>query len=77
MSDELTQRHYLNAAITMEEMALVAALKPRVFIDGNAWCVLWGENLQDGVAGFGDTPMEAIYAFTKAMHSHLPERKPR
>ena len=35
--------------------------------DGNKWCFLWGENLQVGVAGFGDTPLEAMAAFEHAM----------
>lgn len=31
-----------------------------VFIDGNKWCALLGEDLQEGLAGFGDTPSEAL-----------------
>jgi hypothetical protein len=38
-------------------------LKPRMFPDGNMWCALYGENLQEGVAGFGDTPEKAAIAF--------------
>ena len=53
-------------AVESSELNLVALLRPRVFIDGNKWCVLYGENLQDGVAGFGDSPIEAVYAFNKA-----------
>lgn len=34
-------------------------LKPKIMIDGNKWCALYGDNLQDGVAGFGDSPQEA------------------
>jgi len=30
--------------------------------DGNAWCALVGKDLQSGIAGFGDTPKEAIEA---------------
>ena len=37
--------------------------KPRLFIDGNQWCALYGENLQDGVAGFGVTPDLAMRDF--------------
>jgi hypothetical protein len=55
-----------NAAIEAEEMNLVALLKPRIFIDGDNWCVLYGENLQDGVAGFGDSPKLAVYDFNKS-----------
>jgi hypothetical protein len=36
---------------------------PRVFPDGNAWCALYGEDLQMGVAGFGATPHKAILDF--------------
>lgn len=37
--------------------------KPRIFIDGDKWCALYGENIQDGVAGFGDSPEEAMGNF--------------
>lgn len=39
--------------------------RPRLFIDGNQWCALYGENLQDGVAGFGDSPEAAMLAFDR------------
>jgi hypothetical protein len=41
------------------------ALKPKLSIDGDKWCALHGENLQDGVAGFGDSPDEAYSDFDK------------
>ena len=31
-----------------------------VFLDGDQWCALLGENLQEGLGGFGNTPAEAI-----------------
>ncbi|WP_340011765.1 hypothetical protein MHI32_01485 [Paenibacillus sp. FSL H7-0690] len=37
--------------------------KPSLTVDGNQWCALFGENLQDGVAGFGDTPEDAYRDF--------------
>ncbi len=40
-----------------------AIMRPRVFPDGNQWCALYGENLQDGVAGFGKTPEHACSDF--------------
>ena len=43
-----------------------AVYRPRLSIDGNQWCALYGENLQDGVAGFGDTPDAACAAFDDA-----------
>lgn len=27
--------------------------------DGDQWCALYGANLQDGIAGFGNTPFQA------------------
>lgn len=66
MSEEIVHEAIKGAAIEQWEMALVTALRPRIFIDGNAWCVLYGENVQDGVAGFGSTPRLAVYDFNKA-----------
>jgi len=37
--------------------------RPSISIDGNQWCALYGDNLQDGVAGFGDTPDRAMRDF--------------
>lgn len=45
--------------------------KPRLFIDGNMWCALYGENLQDGVAGFGGSPELAYQDFDKNWINNL------
>lgn len=34
--------------------------------DGDQWCWLYGENLQEGIAGFGDTPARAAVEFDRA-----------
>lgn len=47
--------------------------RPTLSIDGNQWCALYGENLQDGVAGFGDSPQEAMHAFNQAWAKRLKE----
>lgn len=47
-------------------------LRPRMVLDGNMWCALYGDNLQDGVAGFGDTPEKAAEAFDKAWVTGRP-----
>ena len=41
-------------------------LRPRIYPDGDQWCALLGENLQEGVAGFGDSPHLASQAFDNA-----------
>lgn len=40
-----------------------AVYRPSLSIDGTKWCALYGGNLQDGVAGFGDTPAAAMVDF--------------
>lgn len=37
--------------------------KPKVYLDGNMWCALYGDNLQDGIAGFGETCEKAMLDF--------------
>jgi len=41
-------------------------LRPKIFMDGNQWCALYGENIQEGIAAFGGTPEKAAEAFDKA-----------
>lgn len=40
--------------------------RPRISLDGNKWCALYGENLQEGVAGFGNSPEAACCEFDNA-----------
>ena len=39
--------------------------------DGDRWLVLFGENAQAGVCGFGKSPEKAIYAFEVAMREEI------
>ena len=74
----LRHQSAMNALVEAEEFNLVALLKPKIYIDGDHWCVLWGENLQDGIAGFGSSPILAVYNFSKAWYQKLSdtEQKP-
>lgn len=36
-----------------------------VFLDGDMWCALRGENLQEGWSCFGETPLEALDGWLK------------
>ncbi len=40
-------------------------MRPGLFFDGNRWCALYGANMQDGVAGFGDSPAAAMNDFDR------------
>jgi hypothetical protein len=59
------------AALHAMEMRYVKIFNLIPRLDGNAWFVGIGANLQEGIYGFGDTPYLAILAFNKAM-----EKKP-
>lgn len=68
MLEQAVQNTFFNAAQSMQIAAMewqrpFVTLRPRVFPDGNAWCALYGDDLQSGVAGFGDTPAAAAADF--------------
>ena len=46
------------------EPAILDKLKTNM--DGDQWCVLYGKNVQRGIAGFGDTLAEAIVNWNTA-----------
>tara|TARA_Y100000361_G_scaffold124778_1_gene118033 strand:- start:191 stop:448 length:258 start_codon:yes stop_codon:yes gene_type:complete len=51
---------------TLKELDLIEKLNPSFTKDGNKFCYLYGENLQDGIAGFGETAAEAMSQFYNA-----------
>lgn len=83
LSDEWQQHIASTVAHTMEmagenfriiasEIARPSAVwRPVLSIDGDQWCALYGANLQDGVAGFGESPAKAMDAFDLAWHAKL------
>lgn len=42
-----------------------AIYEPRLFLDGNEWCALYGNNIQEGIVGFGETPALAFDDFDR------------
>lgn len=64
---------YLARMAIVEACAFMQApsvlYRPTLSADGTKWCALLGENLQEGVAGFGDTPAEAMADFDKAFNN--------
>lgn len=63
-------RQSIQQAVSLYESPS-AIYRPALSIDGNQWCALYGENLQDGVAGFGDSPAAAMWDFDKNWHAKL------
>ena len=51
--------------LVSEQMRPSVTMRPAISIDGNQWCALYGEDLQRGVAGFGDSPEQAMLAFDR------------
>ena len=58
---------------TTEEVLIKAGLKP--YKDGDQWCILLGDNIQEGICGFGDTVDEALYKFLKELLEKQGEKK--
>lgn len=59
-------------SIAAYEMSRPSAIyKPVLSIDGDQWCAMYGVNLQEGVAGFGKSPAEAMAAFDKSWSEKL------
>lgn len=52
-----------------------AIYKPRLFIDGDKWCALYGANIQEGIVGFGDSPSDACISFNNAFTTPLTTGK--
>lgn len=45
--------------------------RPNIFPDGDQWCALLGDNLMEGVSGFGNTPEAAATEFDKAWYGKI------
>ena len=76
---ELLIQDYEAARVKLERESTMNTpsmmLLPKLSIDGDQWCALFGENLQTGIAGFGDSPYEAYLDFDREWFKKLP-RKP-
>jgi hypothetical protein len=60
----------LKYQIAEEYCAPSAVYRPKIYLDGNKWCALYGYDLQSGVAGFGDSPHLAARDFDVAWHQN-------
>ena len=61
-----SQNIQIHAIATEQERARpFMILRPKIYPDGNQWCTLYGDDLMEGVAGFGDTPEKAALDFDK------------
>lgn len=71
------QRHFQEATwLVANQWSRPSVLfKPRLFVDGNAYCALYGDDLQSGCTGFGATAAEAMEDFDQNwLKTIAPER---
>jgi hypothetical protein len=71
-SDQGVLNAQMNAALAAAAPHVL--MRPRLFVDGNQYCALYGDDLVDGCAGFGDTPAAAMDAFDRAWATAKPPR---
>lgn len=50
-------------------------IKADASLDGNQYCVLFGPNLQEGIAGFGSTLNDAVGRFRLNVRNDMVEEK--
>lgn len=62
----LLQSERMYSATIESDFKLFSLLKPKLFLDGDKWCCLYGDNIQNGFAGFGDSPRESVVDFNSA-----------
>ena len=71
--DMLSWLEKQNKESVVTDVLIKAGLK--TYKDGNKWCILVGDNIQDGICGFGDTVEEALFEFLKEFAEKQGEQK--
>lgn len=78
MSDgsfEAYRLHCEQMATEVERVRPSVLFRPAMTLDGNQYFVLYGTNLMEGCAGFGDSPDEAMRDFDTNWFKKLPKAK--
>lgn len=61
---EMTQETIRYVASSYERPSVL--FRPKLSVDGDQWCAMYGDDLQSGVAGFGNSPSKAMDDFDRA-----------
>jgi len=67
----LQHQEKMNLIVEQEEYNLFVIIKPKLYKDGTQGCCLYGENIQEGIVGFGDTPKKAISDWNSSWYKTL------
>lgn len=49
----------------------ITSLGIKPYKDGNQWCYLYGDNIQDGICGFGETITKAALNFYENLNAEV------
>ena len=63
------QEQFMHVQSCMTDPSVI--YRPKLSIDGDMWCALYGDDLQCGVAGFGVSPHAAMCDFNRAWYTSL------
>lgn len=58
-----------------ELMRPSAVYRPKIAVDGDQWCALYGDDLQSGVCGFGTSPAATMSDFDKNWYANLQTKE--
>lgn len=62
-NEEIIFQQRLENEYERHAFAIVRELELMPYKDGNEWCILWGENIQDGVFASGQNVRQAVVNF--------------
>ncbi len=70
LSFEADKEHMnrMHIIVEQQEFNLFSIIKPKLYKDGNQWCCLYGEDIMEGIVGFGETPYKAVWDWQSAWH---------
>lgn len=71
---EAVSRAALEVQLTLTSPHIL--MRPKVYPDGGQWCALYGRDIQEGVAGFGNTPLGACLDFDRNWNSQTLKVSP-
>lgn len=86
MIDQWAQQSIVNEIATAAQRATAAfdeqlrpsvVFRPQLYQDGTQWCALFGDNIQVGLAVFGDSPDAAMRAFDAAWYGATTDQEPQ
>lgn len=66
-NEELRRESERMDMYTINQLRVISTLKCRFLKEGNMYCCLYGEDIQEGIAGYGETPYQAITEFNKEL----------